>query len=78
MHPLSPDLTQLTDAELHKKYNELVKRLNQSYKIGPYGIVRQLQMVINDYNIEIQRRNQKMLDDLSKKGKDLGGIIDIQ
>jgi hypothetical protein len=78
MHPLSPDLTQLTDAELHKKHGELVLRLGQAYRIGPFNIIGQLQMVLDDYNSEIQRRNQKIMDDMMKKGKGMDGIIDIQ
>jgi hypothetical protein len=78
MHPLSPDLTQLSDAELHKKHGELVQRLGQAYRIGPFNIIGQLQMMLNDYNSEIQRRNQKIMDDMMKKGKGMDGIIDIQ
>ena len=78
MHPLSPDLSQLNDTDLHKKYNDLTSRLTQAYRIGPVSIVGQLQMIIEDYKFEIQRRNQKILDDMAKKGKNLSGIIDIQ
>ena len=78
MHPLSPDLSQVSDTDLHKKHNDLVSRLTQSYRIGPTSIISQLQMIIEDYKFEIQRRNQKILDDMAKKGKDLSGIINIQ
>lgn len=78
MHPLSPDLTALSDNDLHKKHGEIVSKLNQAYRIGPFGIIGQLQMVLNDYQAEIQRRNAKMMEDMARKGKDLGGIIDIK
>ena len=78
MHPLSTDLSQLSDADLHKKQGELVKKLTQAYRIGPAGIIYQLQMILEDYNMEIQRRNQKILDDMAKKNKGFDGIIDIQ
>jgi hypothetical protein len=78
MHPLSPNLTQLSDTELHKKYNELVTKLTQSYRFGSTSIVGQLQLILNDYKTEIDQRNQKILDDLAKKSKNLSGIIDIQ
>jgi hypothetical protein len=78
MHPLGPDLTQLADAELHKKHGELVQRLGQAYRIGPFNIIGQLQLILDDYNYEIQRRNQKIMDDMMKKGKGMDGIIDIQ
>lgn len=80
MHPLSPDLTQLSDADLHKKHGDLVMRLTQAYRIGPYSIVPQLQMLLDDYNSEIRRRNDKAMEELMRKsqGKGMGGIIDIQ
>lgn len=78
MHPLGPNLTELTDAELHKKHGELIARLNQAYRIGPHSVIGQLQMLLDDYNVEIQRRNQKVLAELNKKGKDLDGLINIQ
>ena len=78
MHPLTNDLSQLSDTELHKKHHDLVSRLTQAYRIGPSGIISQLQMILEDYKMEIQRRNQKIMDDMAKKGKDLSDIIDIQ
>ncbi len=78
MHPLNSDLSQLSDADLHKKFNELNNRLTQAYRIGPVSIVGQLQMLIDDYRSEISNRNQKILDDMSKKSKDFNKIIDIK
>jgi hypothetical protein len=78
MHPLAPDLSGLSDQELHKKQAELIKRITQAYRIGPASIIGQLQMLVDDYNREIQVRNQKIMDDLAKKGKDMGDKIDIQ
>lgn len=80
MHPLSPDLTQLSDVDLHKNHGELIKRLTQAHRVGPYSIIGQLQMLLEDYNIEIQRRNSKAMEDMMKKsqGNNRGGIIDIQ
>lgn len=78
MHPLGPNLTEMSDTDLHKKQGELIMRLNQAYRIGPFSVVGQLQMLLDDYNAEIQRRNQKILADLNKKGKDLDGLINIQ
>lgn len=78
MHPLAPDLSTLSDNDLHKKHGELVQRLSQAYRIGPSGIIGQLQMLLENYNSEIQRRNQKLMDELMKKGKNMSGIIDIK
>lgn len=80
MHPLSPDLSALTDADLHKKHGELVQRLSQAYRSGPYGVIGQLQMLLDDYNTEIRRRNDKAMEEMMKKsqGKGMSGIIDIK
>jgi len=60
MHPLTPDLTALTDAELQKKHSELVSRLTQAYRFGNAAMVNQLQMLIDDYASENGRRQQKL------------------
>jgi hypothetical protein len=77
MHPLGPDLTGLTDEELHKKYGELQKRFNQAYRFGPQSIIPQLQMLMQDYQMEIGIRNQKQMAELDKNSKGPKGIIDI-
>jgi hypothetical protein len=81
MHPLSPDLSQLSDDEVAKKYNELMKRYNQAYRFGPVDIMPQLQMLIQDYQEEMNRRQAKLMQDMeeraNKNGKGFSGIIDI-
>ena len=84
-------LGHLTDDELYTKLNELNKRYSQAYRFGPFQVLPQLQMLIDDYNAEISRRNaqkmQELQDKLEKRakkekdgkdGKGLKGIIDIQ
>ena len=78
MHPLTPDLTGLTDAELQKKQAELLQRLTQSYRYGNAQLVNQIQMVLEDYNGELQRRQQKIMDDMLAKNDKFSGIIDIK
>lgn len=78
MHPLNTDLSQLSDIDLHKKFNELNNRLSQAYRIGPAGIIGQLRLLIDDYQFEISSRNQKLLDEMAKKSKDFNKIIDIK
>jgi len=81
MHPLSPDLTNFNDDELNKKFGELQKRYMQCWKFGPMDLLPQLQMLMDDYQAEIQRRNAKVMEDMQKraeaKGKGFGGVIDI-
>lgn len=81
MHPLGPELSNLTDDELNKKFGELQKRFTQCWRFGPQSVLPQLQMLMDDYQSEINRRNQKIMDEMTRKaeakGKNFGGIIDI-
>jgi hypothetical protein len=76
-HPLAPDLTNLTEDELHKKRAELQNRLMFSYRTGNADLVGQIQLLLQDYDVEIQVRNQKMLEQMSKASKNFGNIINI-
>ena len=78
MHPLTPDLSELKDDELHKKLSDLTQRLTMSYKQGNYPIAGQLHMLIDDYQAEVTRRQQKVLEELSAKNNKFDGIIDIK
>ena len=69
MHPLTPDLSKLTDEELYTKRSELQNRLGFAYRMGHGDIVHQLNLIIGDYMIEIETRNKKMLEDAQKSGR---------
>lgn len=77
MHPLTPDLSKLTDDELQKKRSELQSRLGFVYRTNNGELISQLQMLIYDYDMEIQTRNQKLIDQLQKASKNFGNIINI-
>ena len=77
-HPLSPDLTSLSLEELHSKHGELLKKITLAYSWGNAAMVQQLQMLLADYNYEIDVRNQKQLDEMQKNSKNFKNIIDIQ
>ena len=77
MHPLAPDLTQLSDDELQKKQSELNKKMIQAYTFGNTELAIQLQMLLEDYNAEVQRRQAKMMEELMAKSDKFKGIIDI-
>ena len=77
MHPLTSDLSKLTDDELQQKRGELQNRLMMSYRMGNADLVMQLQLLLGDYDIELQTRNQKMMDQMSKASKNFGNIINI-
>lgn len=82
MHPLSTNLADLNDDELHKKLGELQKRVLQASRFGPYSIIPQLQMLLDDYQYEVNERNRRKMEEMEKraeeKGKGFKGIIDIQ
>jgi hypothetical protein len=78
MHPLAPDLTGLSDDELHKKRAELHNRMTFAYRMGQGDIIGQIQLLLGDYDMEIQKRNQKMLDDMQKNNKNFKDKIDIK
>ena len=75
MHPLTQDLSKLTDEELFTKQSELRTRLNYSYNIGNADLVNQIHLLIQDYGYEVERRNAKMLSDAQKSGR-LGATSD--
>ena len=72
MHPLTNSLNNLSDDELHTKRAELHNRLSTAYRMGNGDLLHQLQLVSGDYDMEVERRNQKMLEQAQKSGR-LGG-----
>lgn len=77
MHPLTPDLTQLTDDELQAKLSDLNSKLAFAYRSGYSDMVGQLQLVMDDYRLEIEKRNQKMLEQMKQSGRGGADKIDI-
>lgn len=78
MHPLTPDLSGLSNDELHSKRADLQNKLMFAYKMGQGDLIQQLNLVIGDYNIEIEKRNQKLLAEIeAKTGKKFSDKIDI-
>lgn len=69
MHPLAPDLEKLSDEELHTKRGELQSKLNFAYNIGNFDLINQLQLLLQDYAMEVERRNQKLMQDAQKSGR---------
>ena len=75
MHPLTNDLSKLTDEELHSKRSDLQNKLSFAYRMGHSNMVNQLQLVLGDYAMEVETRNHKMLEQAQKSGR-LGSIDD--
>lgn len=77
-HPLTPDLSKLTVDELTNKTSELLNRISTAYRMGNNDMIYQLQMLLNDYQAEMDMRNRKALDDMEKNSKNFKNIIDIK
>ena len=69
MHPLTQDLSKLTDEELHSKRSDLQNKLSFAYRMGHSDMVNQLQLVLGDYAMEVDTRNQRMLEQAQKSGR---------
>lgn len=77
-HPLTPDLSKLSIDELTNKMSDLQKRLMYAYRIGQSDMVGQLQLLLQDYQEEMNNRNRKALEEMESKSKQFKNIIDIQ
>jgi ABC-type iron transport system FetAB permease component len=78
MHPLVSDLSNLSNEELTKKYNELMSKMNQAYRFGPTSVIPQMQMILENYRNELDNRHKKTLEEMEQKSDKFKGIIDIQ
>jgi len=78
MHPLTPDLSKLSMEELSAKHSELLKKITMAYRWGNADLVQQLQMIMEDYQTELNDRNRRQLEEMQKNSKQFKNIIDIQ
>jgi hypothetical protein len=78
MHPLTPDLTKLSQDELANKINELSNRINTAYRWGNATMIGQLQMLMQDYQAEMAERNRRQLEEMEKRSANFKNIIDIK
>ena len=76
MHPLTPNLTELSLEELQAKYNDLTKKIMQCQRLGNGPLMNQMYMILEDYRAEITTRQQKIYDDINKN-PNFKNIIDI-
>ena len=78
MHPLTPNLFELTDSELQQKHTELSSKLNSAYRLGSHDLINQIQMILDDYSYELRTRRQKQLEEVLSKSNQFANIIDIK
>lgn len=72
MHPLQIDLTKLSDSDLEEKIRELSKKYTTIMQVSP-SASGQLLMLLEDYKIEQQLREQRKIEAMNK---DLGSGLD--
>jgi len=74
-HPLMGNLSELKIEEIQNKISEINKRLAFAYRTGNQALINQLNMVLESYNAEYQRKLAKLM----PKGDDdkYGDKIDI-
>lgn len=79
MHPLTKSLTEISDKELGDKIFDIQRRLSVAYRLGKGDLVAQLNMILEDYSFEHQKRMQKQMEELLKKNdKQMNDLINIK
>ncbi len=76
-HPLAPDLSEVTLEELEQKRSELTTNLSYCYATGRVNMAPQIQMLLMDYEEEIQKRQAEMLEKHQKDNESLASRINI-
>lgn len=74
LHPFVGDLSGKTTDEILETISTLGNRLQFMFKIGKHDMVRQLQMVLEAYRSEYQKRQNEIW---AKKSQELDKKIDI-
>jgi hypothetical protein len=78
MHPLTQNLSGLTDKELSDKIADLDTKLTAAYRVGS-PVSHQIMMFLEDYRAEHQRRLAMQMEKVLKQsGKTFDDIIDIK
>jgi hypothetical protein len=77
MHPLLDSLDSLSNEEVQKKHGEIMQKLNQAYSMGNRHLINQLNMIMESYQEELNKRNKKMFDDLAGKDDKFKDLIDV-
>jgi hypothetical protein len=79
VHPLFDEsqLREMTDDQLHKSHAQVIKRLNQSQRMGYADAAWQLGSIAGFYQEEINRRNRVALEKYNQDRGDLDSLIDI-
>lgn len=75
MHPLAEDFSQLKDAEIEERIQDLSKKY---WVASNPGIQRQISIFLDMYKAELQDRRAKQWNQLyQKRNKDLDNLINV-
>lgn len=74
-HPLMPDLSKLTDTELHEKINKILERMNFFSRIGHTESYRQAS---NIYQMVILEQQERAAKNYIANEDQFGDLIDIR
>lgn len=81
-HPLSEDITSLSDDELQEKINLLTKRYTTASRFPDQSLLGQVQSMLTMYVEEQRSRYRKQMDKQRQKDKnnnqDLDGLINVE
>lgn len=61
-HPFVGDLSHLTIEELMDKVNSLNNKVAWAHRTGNYGMVNQINMVLENYRREVGKKQAEMFD----------------
>lgn len=75
IHPFTPDLESLKDAEVEEKLSELNKKYFIAYKMGNNELLTQLATFVNIYKAEVSKRYQAKMK--SQNNGDLEQLINV-
>lgn len=77
-HPLAQDLSELSNDELLKKYNELSSKFIAAHRVGSGSVIQQMSLLLDHYRAEMRNRQEKMIEEARKSGGNFKNIIDIK
>ena len=78
MHPLTSNLSGLSDDDLLKKVNELHSRMRSSQGLRNPAYAQQIRMLLDDYQTEYNKRMAQQAEKFAQANKKLTDKIDIE
>ena len=78
MHPLTSNLSGLSDDDLLKKVNEVHSRMRSSQGLRNPSYSQQIAMILGDYQEEYNKRMAKQAEKFAQTNKKITDKIDIE